>query len=218
MRFIHIVFMFFIALFLAGCPASKGKFTLQNPEFQNYQNINSAKGVVFIASVNDKREFEDTPKNASIPSVHNRQVESLNAKEKDKYIARKRNSYGKAMENIILDGNQTVTNLVKTSVARAFANNGFYVLNDEKQINQNTIILKVDVLKFWSFFRPGFWSVAVNTHIKSDVSTGSKNITTDVDHMEKFQMVLDRDYQKVTNDALRIYEKQLTDKIAQEFK
>lgn len=218
MRFIHIVFMFFIALFLAGCPASKGKFTLQNPEFQNYQNINSAKGVVFIASVNDKREFEDTPKNASIPSVYNRKVESLSSQEKDRYIARKRNSYGRALENIVLDGDQTVTNLIKNSVARAFVNNGFYVLNDKKQITQNTILIKVDILKFWSFFRPGFWSVAVNTHIKSDILTNNQNIITDVDHREKFQMVLDRDYQKVTNDALKIYEKQLTDKIAQEFK
>ena len=124
------------------------------------------------------------------------------------------------MENIALDRGQTVTGVIKNSVSKAFLNNGYYVLQDKDQVNQNTLIVDIDIFKFWSFFRPGFWTFSITANIKSDITINSRKIKTDVEHFEKFHGTfnIDKDYQKVVNDALKIYEEQLTQKISNELK
>ncbi len=221
------VFLFFsivFAILFTGClgaAASRGEIVLQGSEAKNIDSIKSAKGVIFIRNVTDGRKFENEPKDASIPSIYDRRVEDVKSEEKNIYIGRKRlGAFGKAMENIVLDRGQTVTGVIKNSVSKAFLNNGYYVLQDKDQVNQNTLIVDIDIFKFWSFFRPGFWTFSITANIKSDITINSKKIKTDVEHFEKFHGTfnIDKDYQKVVNAALKIYEEQLTQKISNELK
>lgn len=219
MHKISIALVFIAGILFSGCGVfSQSATTLDNSKFYNSQSASSAKGTVFIESVNDKRDFQDKPKQASTPSIYKKQVASVSAAEKNTYIGRQRNSYGYGAANIVLDKNQTVTGLIKNRVSKAFAANGFYIINERSNIKQDTLLVHVDINKFWEFVRMGFWKGALCAQINTNISTQNKTITTDIDYAEEMMAVYEEDHRKILNQALQEYEKDLTAKIALQFK
>ena len=198
MHKISIALVFIAGMLFSGCGVfSQSATTLDNSKFYNSQSASSAKGTVFIESVNDKRDFQD---------------------KKNTYIGRQRNSYGYGAANIVLDKDQTVTGLVKNRVSKAFAANGFYIISERSNIKQDTLLVHVDINKFWEFVRMGFWKGALCAQINTNISTQNKTITTDIDYAEEMMAVYDEDHRKILNRALQEYEKDLTAKIALQFK
>ena len=64
----------------------------------------------------------------------------------------------------------------------------------------------------------GFWKGALCAQINTNISTQNKTITTDIDYAEEMMAVYDEDHRKILNRALQEYEKDLTAKIALQFK
>lgn len=219
MHKISIALAFITGMLFSGCGVfSQSATTLDNSKFYNSQSASSAKGTVFIESVNDKRDFQDKPKQASTPSIYKKQVASVSAAEKNTYIGRQRNSYGYGAANIVLDKNQTVTGLIKNRVSKAFAANGFYVISERSNIKQDTLLVYVDINKFWEFVRMGFWKGALCAQINTNITVQNKSIMTDINYEEEMMAVYEEDHPKVLNQALQEYEKDLTAKIALQFK
>jgi hypothetical protein len=133
---------------------------------------NSASGqAVKIVRVTDQRQFEKAPKVASIPSLKggeiNNEAITLRA------IARKRNSFGKAMGDILLPEGRTVEDLVKEALTKSFRQAGYRVLDHTAPNADTATPVEADIEQFWSWFTPGFWAVSLefeaNVNVKGDI-------------------------------------------------
>ena len=86
------------------------------------QQSNSKTAVIKI--IEDKRVFEEKPKQANIPSLKGG-LQKATAADKAKAIARKRNGYGKAMGDIFLR-DETVVSVFEKRIGIRFIACGLY--------------------------------------------------------------------------------------------
>ena len=144
---------------LHGCATSRGVIDV-NEEVAS----NPAAGVdVKIVRVDDKRRFEIDPRQANIPSLKNDEIHDKAIT--SRAIARKRNSYGKALGDILLPEGKTVMSLVEDSLTNGLRENGFRVLDEGDVGYDNAAPIEVDIEKFWGWFSPGFWKIGINFEI-----------------------------------------------------
>lgn len=142
-----------IGLLSTGCATNRGIIDVRPTV-----TLNPASGPkVFIAEVNDLRKFELKPDSADIPSLKNGEIS--NPVITSRAVARKRNGYGKALGDILLPEGRTVADLVKESTENALRERGYVVVN---RAEPDAIPLKVDIHKFWSWVRMGFWTLELN--------------------------------------------------------
>lgn len=118
-------------------------------------------GRVYIASVTDNRHFENQPSDPSIPSIDG-DVTKLSAQDKDRMIGRQRNTFGKAMGDIGLAENDSVTKRAKLLVAEGLRRKGFEVTDDPK--TPTTVGVSVD--EFWAWGTPGFWALTFEAKLQ----------------------------------------------------
>ena len=151
-----ILILFVISLLMVnGCATNRGilDVRLTLPE-NSLSDLN-----VKIVRVTDKRKFELSPNKASIPSLKGGEVndKSITARA----IARKRNSYGKALGDILLPEGRTVEDLVREAVVLSFRESGYRVINEEDPMFSSAIPIEADIDEFWAWFTPGFWAVSL---------------------------------------------------------
>src|SRR5688572_29725095 len=125
--------------------------------------------VAVIESVTDLREFQDNPSDPSIPSLKKGDEFALDAEGRKRAIARKRNGYGKAMGDILLEGTETVETLSRDLVVRGLAERGYRVLDPGATAPSDALRVKVGVREFWAWFSPGFWTVSMEAKLKLDI-------------------------------------------------
>jgi hypothetical protein len=144
------------AALASGCATSRGILDVSQTAVDNPDT-----GVaVAIVRVSDKRSFELNPRQADIPSLKNGEIhnESITSRA----IARKRNGFGKAMGDILLPESQTVSEVVKSTVADAFRNSGYRVIDRGDPEFANAVPVEVDVNEFWAWMQPGFWQITLH--------------------------------------------------------
>jgi hypothetical protein len=125
---------------------------------------------VFIRSVEDMRVFEDRPSKPSIPSLgYGGKVETVPEGIKARAIARKRNSYGMAMGDILLPEGQTVAGAVHGSLKTALVRAGYTVVSDETEAGADGRTLDVDIERFWAWFTPGMWKISLDAWISTPI-------------------------------------------------
>jgi hypothetical protein len=112
-----------LLVFLSGCATSRGVLEIQEPA----ASVNPAEGVALkFERISDNRKFEINPKQPDIPSLKNNEINDQLIT--SRAIARKRNSYGKALGDILLPEGQTVVGVVEKSLTRGLRENGYRVL------------------------------------------------------------------------------------------
>jgi len=150
---------FLVSLVLAvfsGCATSRGVIDVQEEV-----SVNPETGVaVKFVRVTDVRQFEIDPPQADIPSLKNDEIDDPAIT--SRAIARKRNGYGKALGDILLPEGSTVTGLVESSLTKGLRENGYQVLTAGDEGFEDAAPIEVDIEKFWGWFNPGFWSIAIN--------------------------------------------------------
>ena len=157
--------------FLAGCATNRGLVSLPIPTSDSAAPSNGKQ--IYIRSVTDKRVFEEAPKSPDIPSLDPSEPQSEQIKLRA--VARKRNTFGKGLGDIILNEGQTVETVIHDALRRALMENGYTVVekNDNAKSSQ---ILDVEINKFWSWMNPGFWAITLSTEIATDIAvTDSKD-------------------------------------------
>lgn len=163
------------AAVLSGCASSRGLIQVPPPNNlkASQEKLSSKKAI--IAIVEDNRVFEEKPRTADIPSLKGGLAKAT-AEEKAKAVARKRNGYGKALGDILLE-NETVSELLEKRIANALQQAGYEVI-ENSEINRNSadLVLTVKINKFWSWFQPGFASIKINSEIETDV-INTKNLS-----------------------------------------
>lgn len=166
---------------------------------------------VFINPVSDNRRFEDKPKSPNIPSLDPGKVQ--NGEIKSRAIGRKRNSYGKALGDILLKEGVTAQALTTASITQAFSESGYRVLTDKSEVTADTVMVDSVIDQFWSWFQPGFWAITLHAEIATDMTLKSasdvEQINVAVKATDNFQTAIEGNWMKVINDVLRLYVNEL---------
>lgn len=188
------IFIIGIMLLLSGCATNRSVLNLSLPETGAEAPQNGGK--VFIASVLDQRVFQENPKTQDIPSLGFGGAENAADELKKRAVGRKRNSYGKALGDILLDENQSVETVIKNALEKAFISAGYNVIEDKKSIDSNTITVNVSIEKFWAYMTPGFWTITLTSDISTDLTLTSIKINGP--NVEKVSVKSEGNYQAAT--------------------
>ena len=200
-------------LLFSGCAVNRGEVYLQTPQEEQLAQSNGYS--VFINSVNDNRVFEVKPRNQSIHSL--KPNEKNDASIKARAIARKRNGFGAALGDILLKEGQTVSSVVKSSTEQAFLENGYELIDDKSQVTDKTLIVHIDINKFWSWMNPGFWAITLSSEISTDLTikdlSQSKSEVISVKYADSFQAASESNWIEVMQKTLKLYISELKQKL-----
>jgi len=111
---------------------------------------------VFIASIEDNRVFELKPGDPSTPSLKDGQID--NRQLTSRAIARKRNSWGKALGDVMLPEDRSVMQVIEENLTKTLEENGYRVVEEP---GEGVAEIAVNIEKFWAWFTPGFWALKI---------------------------------------------------------
>jgi uncharacterized lipoprotein YajG len=197
-------------LALGGCATSRSELKLTSPTPVAPVAASSAKGAVFIRSINDRRMFEEAPSDPSVPSLGFEGATGAPDALKSRAIGRKRNTYGKALGDVLLEDGQTVTAVVRENLVAAFTEAGYRVETDPMAASV-PMVIDVDVKKFWAWFQPGFWAITLNADIVADIKhAGAATPKTITAHAEdKRQAATDGAWMEIVQSGLTDFRAQV---------
>jgi hypothetical protein len=188
------------ASILAGCAVGRTTVDVSAP-----QGTNPATGkYVRIDSVKDDRTFTVKPPSADMASLD--PDEDSSDASKARAIGRKRNSYGKALGDVVLPEGKTTSSLVEIALATGFQEAGYIVVKpaDPNFAAATPVTAQID--DFWAWIQPGFWSISTNQKselkLSGDVGAlhGTQTVTTRV--TESKQVVASSDWQQIVEEGL----------------
>jgi hypothetical protein len=200
----------FIALLwclLGACATSRSVIDIPQPSAASAAPVQATGRDVYINPPKDKRVFEAAPASPNIPSLDS--SEDSNDRIRARAIARKRNTYGKALGDILLPEGKTVESLAAASIRQAFQEKGYRVLDDKSKISGNTYIVDAELTKFWSWMNPGFWAITLSAEISTvlDIKSpqGTNHQIVSVKASDSFQTGMESNWTEVINKALKLY-------------
>lgn len=159
-------------LLLGACATNRSTLTLAVP---SDGAVVSGTKVAVIETVSDQRRFEDDPDEPSTPSLKKGDKYELDARGRTKAIARKRNGYGMAIGDIVLEGDATVETLTRNLVAQGLRQRGYRVMEPGEAAPADALTLRLGIDEFWAWITPGMWSGTIEARVKTriDASSGS---------------------------------------------
>lgn len=153
-----------LAALATGCATSRGTLDVRGRMVQNPQNGIEVK----LGEVTDRRVFEHDPPMPSTPSLKDGQIENRSIT--SRAIARKRNTYGKALGDILLPEGRTVEEVGREVLTSGLRDSGFRVLEEGEPGFEAAVSLQAEIEKFWTWVTPGFWAVHVEFETSIRVS------------------------------------------------
>ncbi|GAB6081253.1 hypothetical protein JCM30471_01670 [Desulfuromonas carbonis] len=158
MRLSVLCLLLLMLLPTASDAARRSEIALTIPAFKGARG--DAKGVIYLKSVSDNRTFADNPREANTPSIAVGSVATTPAKERRFFIARVRDGYGKARNNIFLKPDQPVEKVVRELLTDALASYGYRVVGDAAAAGPEAIVMEVAIDQLWGYIqvKGGGWS------------------------------------------------------------
>ena len=200
-------------IMLGGCATSRSVIDVPPPNAQAAEQKTDKE--VFVASVTDRRSFKIAPDSPSIPSLD--PDESQDDKIKARAVGRKRNTWGKALGDILLKEDQTVEMLMTNAIRQAFAEQGYRLVERKEDATQDTLLVKANVDKFWSWMNPGFAALTLSTEISTRLAlespNGKANKNVYIKSSGEYQTGMEENWIEVINMALRAYIDELKGKL-----
>ena len=208
---IKLLIMFAITpmLLLSGCATNRSVLNLSLPESSIETPQNGS--TVYIQSVSDQRVFQENPKTQDIPSLGFGGAESTSSDLKKRAVGRKRNSYGKALGDILLEENQNVETVIKAALQKAFQGSGYYVIDDQANIDSNTVIVEATIEKFWAYMTPGFWAITLSSDVSTTLNLTKKTINGPISEKisvkseGKYQVATESNWKEIIDQSLDQY-------------
>lgn len=185
---------------LGGCAVGRDTVDINIPHASNP----AAGKYVRIDSVLDKRTFQAAPPSADIASLD--PDEDTSDASKARAIGRKRNTYGKALGDVVLPEGKTVSGLVQGALTTAFQESGYVVVKKGDANYDGAAPVSAQVVDFWAWFQPGFWSISTNhkAEVRVDGNVGNlkgqKTVMTSVS--ESKQVVTQSDWREIVEKGL----------------
>lgn len=144
----------FVCLFETGCVTGRREMALPILPTATTPTV---KGSVGIMSVSDARKFENKPKDPATPSIDG-DVNSLSPAEKARFIGRQRNTYGGAMGDAALSGDDTVMKRTEAVIEEGLRQHGYKLVRGAAAAGDNTVSVVID--EFWGWSTPGFATIS----------------------------------------------------------
>jgi uncharacterized lipoprotein YajG len=197
---------------LGGCATSRSVLDIPAPIARDVAQANGKK--VLVVSVADRRAFATAPGSPDIPSLDPGEEQSDAIKARA--VGRKRNTFGKALGDILLKEGQTVETLTARSIRQAFAEKGYKIIDRKEEATSDTLLVEATVGKFWSWMNPGFVAITLSTEIATDLAIHSparETTTVSVKASGNYQTAMEGNWIEVINKALRAYVEELKAKL-----
>ena len=146
-----------LALALSACAAGRSVIVVTPPAGA----ATDGKAFAKIMEVRDLRKFEASPSDAGTPSLGD--ASEINDKSiTSRAVARKRGGFGLALGDVLLPEGQTVSGLVRGAAQKAFQEKGYTVVDETSPQYATALPLSIDIVEFWSWFSPGFFTVRID--------------------------------------------------------
>src|SRR6185312_6990705 len=196
---------------LSGCATTRGYTTLAVPAPAAVVTPNSAKMVV-IDSVRDARDFQADPRDPSIPSLKSGEQYKLDASHRGIAIGRKRNTWGRAMGDWVLENGQTVESLTRDLISSTLRGLG-YTIGNASTATPGSEHVSVEINQFWAWFTPGIWTATieakVGTHLEFTGASGRKAVDVTGYGRNQIQTGREANWQLAYDRAFKDYENNL---------
>ncbi|MBU0486076.1 MAG: YajG family lipoprotein [Proteobacteria bacterium] len=149
MRRLGLFFLLILLLVPGGVEAGRrSEIRLKVPE----PTVAGKSGqLIVLGRINDNRHFEDRPAEADTPSIAEGTVATINADQRRYYIARVRDGYGKARNNIFLAQSQPVDEVVRELLTKSLTARGYKVVSDQAKGSDKAITMDVEIDQLWGF-------------------------------------------------------------------
>ena len=202
------------AAILGGCATNRSEIRISSPGALAPPVGSAPTRMVVIRSVSDERVFEQAPRVASTPSLGFEGAAQATAEVKARAIGRKRNSFGQALGDVLLDNGQTVAGLVRENLTAAFAQAGFRVVT-ESAAGPSPLLVDVRIKQFWAWIRPGFWAITLSTQIETDIDVAgaAAPLKLSVEVADSRQLVTDGAWLEIVEKALLAHRTQATTRL-----
>lgn len=185
---------------LTGCAMGRSEVDVNFAPLDAAQKIAPANGKKVLISAIDDRVFKINPRSADIPSLKDDEITDKSITERA--VGRKRNGYGMAMGDVVLPSGRTVSQLVNQAVSDAYKNAGYEVVTDKGA--KDATAVNVHIVEFWSWFSPGFLSIAVNnkSHLRIETA-GAPDLDVVTRKSENMQAATESDWKEITESGLK---------------
>jgi hypothetical protein len=154
-------------LLVSGCAVTRSEVKLGAGPAVAATAVASGKSVA-IGKVVDARRFEASPREPSTPSLGS---EGGGDATRARAIGRKRNTYGMALGDVLLEPGQTVAGVVREHFVVALRDAGYRVVDAG---TGGVPVIDVDIQQFWSWVTPGFFAITVSTLVATDVTVAGR--------------------------------------------
>lgn len=203
---------------LAGCATSRSEVAVVTPVATGVKAPFNGRTVV-IATVKDDRVFQDAPPQPFTPSLGSGGVAAATEATKSRAIARKRNTYGQALGDVLLQEGQSVQGLVRANLTAAFEQAGYRVAPAGTAAASGSpapTLVDVSIKKFWSWMQPGFWALTFSTNIETVLTTttpGAAARDISVSTSDQGQVGTDDAWIRAVQKALSAYQTEAVGKL-----
>ena len=164
---------------------------------------------VYVQDINDVRIFTNGTGNPADPTP-----EITSAAEREITIGRKRNGFGKAWGAIELKDGLTVKKIIRAVIADSLAESGFNVIHEFVLAKKDTVIIDVNITKFWLWTDMGFWQGHLVTDIATMVKTQNGEIQIAATERLGIQMGTDSNAMKSVHNAIGKFRIEAREKFA----
>lgn len=135
----------------------------------------------------------------------------MDATQRETAIGRKRNTWGKAMGDWVLEDGQTVNSITRDLVATTLRSLGYQVENT--QGDSSATHVRVAIKQFWAWFTPGMWTATIEAKIQTQLQfsgpDGNKSIVVDGYGRNQVQTGREANWQLAYDRAFMDYERNL---------
>lgn len=192
---------------LAGCATSRSEIKLHSPTIVVPTTAAaSTQQVVVIGKITDERVFEQAPNDPSTPSLGFGGAGKATDDVKARAFGRKRNTWGQALGDVLLQPGQTVESVIRENLVAAFQQAGYQV-KGEGDAGASPLMVDVHIKQFWAWFTPGFWAVTLSNNITTDLvinGTGTPVVVNT--HVEdKHAAATESDWMQIVDKGLDAY-------------
>lgn len=157
MRILKVAISITAMALLSACAVNRSEIAIQ-PQTST-QPTGSLVAVVMEPV--DARRFEVAPASPAIPSL--KESNQIGDKQiTSRALARKRNSYGAALGDVLLTPPQTVSSLIASAVKAGLNDSGYRVLDANDPGYAAAPKVNVRIVEFWTWVTPGFAQIKLD--------------------------------------------------------
>jgi hypothetical protein len=210
---------------LGGCAVGRDEVKLPGPSVvlaKGTKNLPSNGRSVIVRTATDDRVFANESNDVRVPTLDPNGTKQPDVK--GRAFARKRNGYGMALGDVLMEPGQSVAGQVKITLEAALRQAGYTVVPDGAppaalgaKAPSQPLVVTASVKTFWAWAEVSFTSIAVKSRIETQLTvTGAKTQPGPIvaEAQEAHMAVGNEVWGSVVQKALDSYRAQATAKFA----